>query len=45
MIGCPYNTVTPVDSGAGIGDKVLFTDGTTVLNWNDAATASWVSAA
>lgn len=44
MIGCPFAEDIPVDSGAGVGDNILFTDGTDVKNWDEAVGAGWVDA-
>ena len=43
MIGQPFDHVTAVDNGNGDGWNIRFTDGTTLLNWSQAAAAGWVS--
>lgn len=43
IIGNPFNHDVSVDSGAGTGDKIFFTDGTTVKTWGEAVDAGWVS--
>lgn len=43
QIGHPFNHATPVDDGSGTGANVLFTDGTTLKTWSEAAAAAWVN--
>lgn len=43
LIGQPFAHDTVVDSGAGTGDKIFFTDGTTLKNWSEAVAATWVA--
>jgi hypothetical protein len=44
LIGCPFNTDVPIDPNWMLnGEGVLFTDGTTVKNWSEAAAAGWVA--
>lgn len=42
FVGVPFAQDVPVDSGAGIGDLISFTDGTYVKNWDEAVGAGWV---
>ncbi|NLN76902.1 MAG: hypothetical protein GX139_11430 [Armatimonadetes bacterium] len=42
FIGNPFAQDVAVDSGAGVGDNIFFTDGTDLKNWNDAVAADWV---
>lgn len=42
LIGHPFNHDSPVDSGSGTGDRLFFTDGTTLKNWSEACAANWV---
>lgn len=42
FVGNPFASDVPVDSGAGVGDKILFTDGTDLKTWDEAAGAGWV---
>ena len=42
LIGHPFDHNTVVDSGTGTGDKIFFTDGTTLKNWSEAVAATWV---
>lgn len=47
MIGLPYNNTVCVNKVTGgaesyVGDRILFTDGTTSKTWDEAVQASWV---
>jgi len=42
LIGQPFAHDTPVDDGTGTGANIMFTDGTTLKTWAQAAAARWV---
>lgn len=45
LIGTPFNHDVPASTATGFGDNIVFTDGTSVKTWSEAADAGWVASA